>query len=47
MQEGASARFQRMDGFVHLSLLGGDGPWYVIVMNAHGLLLNTGMLDLS
>lgn len=40
-QEGASARFQRIDGFVHLSPLGVDGPWYITVVNAHG------MFDLS
>lgn len=47
MQEETSAGFQRMDGFVQLLPRGEDGHWYVIVTQAQGLLLDTGVLDLN
>lgn len=47
MQEETSAGFQRMDGFVQLLPRGEDGHWYVIVTQAQGLLLDTGLLDLN
>lgn len=47
MQDETSARFQRLDGFVQWLALGEDGHWCVIVVNACGLLSNTGVLDLS